>query len=70
MRFFLVIAALALAAPAHADAPDARASYVARRGMLELDARCRLFNANVRAALQATSMQARGALLRGGWSIA
>src|SRR6185312_15068387 len=70
MRFFLAIAALALAAPAHADAPDARASYVERRGMLELDAQCHLFNANVRAALQATSMQARGALLRGGWSIA
>jgi hypothetical protein len=70
MRFLLLIAALAFAAPAHADAPDARASYVERRGVLELDARCRLFNPNIRAALQATAMQARGALLRGGWSIA
>jgi hypothetical protein len=70
MRFLLVIAALALAAPAHADAPDARASFVERRGMLELDAQCHLFNDNIRAALQATTLQARGALLRGGWSIA
>lgn len=70
MRFLLLLAALAFAAPAHADAPDARASYVERRGMLELDNKCRLFNPNIRAALQATAMQARGALLRGGWSIA
>lgn len=70
MRFLLLLAALALAAPASADAPDARASYVERRGMLELDAQCRLFNPNIRAALQATALQARGALLRGGWSIA
>ncbi|MBI3438895.1 MAG: hypothetical protein HY054_09675 [Proteobacteria bacterium] len=70
MRFFLLLAALAFAAPASADAPDARASYVERRGMLELDARCHLFNANIRGALEATAMQARGALLRGGWSIA
>src|SRR5690242_16422604 len=70
MRFLLLLAALAFAAPASADAPDARASYVERRGVLELDAQCRLFNPNIRAALQATAMQARGALLRGGWSIA
>lgn len=70
MRILLVIAALALAAPAYADAPDARASYVERRGVLELDSQCHLFNSNIRAALQATALQARGALLRGGWSIA
>ncbi|MFZ2029326.1 MAG: hypothetical protein WAU68_03375 [Vitreimonas sp.] len=70
MRFLLLIAAMAFAAPASADAPDARASYVERRGVLELDAQCRLFNPNIRAALQATALQARGALLRGGWSIA
>jgi len=70
MRLLLVIAALALAAPAYADAPDARASYVERRGVLELDSQCHLFNPNIRAALQATALQARGALLRGGWSIA
>jgi len=70
MRFLLVITALAFAAPAHADAPDARASYVERRGVLELDSQCHLFNPNIRAALQATALQARGALLRGGWSIA
>lgn len=70
MRLFLIIAALAFAAPASADAPDARASYVERRGMLELDAQCHLFSANIRAALRATAAQARGALLRGGWSIA
>lgn len=70
MRLILIIAALAIATPASADAPDARASYVERRGMLELDSQCHLFNANIRAALQATAAQARGALLRGGWSIA
>jgi len=74
MRLFrviaLVIAAMAFAAPASAEPPDARASYVERRGMLELDGQCRLFDANIRAALQATAAQARGALLRGGWSIA
>src|SRR5689334_1101160 len=70
MRFLLLLAALAFAVPAAADAPDARASYVERRGMLELDTQCHLFNPNIRAALQATAMQARGALLRGGWSIA
>ncbi len=70
MRVFLVIAAMALAAPASAEPPDARASYVERRGMLELDGQCRLFAANIHAALQATAAQARGALLRGGWSIA
>src|SRR5512143_1334267 len=68
MRFLLVIAAMALSAPASAEPPDARASYVERRGMLELDSQCRLFGANIRAALQATAAQARGALLRGGWS--
>ena len=70
MRFLLLLAALAFAAPAFAGAPDARASYVERRGMLELDVKCHLFNANTRGALEATAMQARGALLRGGWSIA
>jgi hypothetical protein len=43
---------------------------VERRGVLELDSQCHLFNPNIRAALQATALQARGALLRGGWSIA
>jgi hypothetical protein len=70
MRFIFFIATLAAAAPAAADAPDARASYVERRGVLELDAQCHLFTPNIHAALQATAAQARGALLRGGWSIA
>ncbi len=70
MRLLPIIALLAFAAPAAAEAPDARASYVERRGMLELDGQCHLFTPNIRAALQATAMQARGALLRGGWSIA
>ena len=70
MRLFFFIAALTAAAPAAADAPDARASYVERRGVLELDAQCHLFTPNIRAALQATTGQARGSLLRGGWSIA
>jgi hypothetical protein len=51
-----------------ADTPSARAAYVERRGLIEADAQCRLFDADVRAALQAGASQARGALLREGWS--
>jgi hypothetical protein len=41
---------------------------VERRGLAEADTRCRLFDADVRAALDAGIVQTRGALLREGWS--
>jgi hypothetical protein len=53
---------------AAADAPGARAAYVERRGLIEADTQCRLFSANIRAALQVGAAQARGALLRAGWT--
>jgi hypothetical protein len=69
--FALAATSLALAAAAsHADTPSARALYVERRGLIEVDTRCHLFAPEVRAALQVTAMQARGTLLRGGWSTA
>lgn len=62
---------LILPAPAlAADPPNARAAYVERRGLVEVDAQCRLFTSGMRQALQAGAMQARGALLRSGWSTA
>jgi hypothetical protein len=73
MRFLILAAAasIALAATgAAAEALSARALYVERRGLIEADARCHLFAAPVRAALQVSALQARGVLLRGGWSLA
>jgi hypothetical protein len=51
-----------------AAAQSSQGAYVERRGLLEADAQCRLFDSNVRAALQASAGQARGALLSNGWS--
>ena len=71
MRFILILSALSLAFTANAaasDAPSAQSAFVERRGLLEADSRCRLFTADMRAALQAGAAQARGALLRGAWS--
>lgn len=72
MRPLLLAAALGLtlsaAASAYASATSAQALYVERRGMIEVDARCRLFSADIRAALEAGAGQAAGALLRGGWT--
>lgn len=71
MRLFLLTAAfgLALATPASATPPaNAQAALVERRGLLEIDARCRLLAPGVRTALEAGAQQARGALLRGGWT--
>lgn len=56
------------AAPAAAEAQNARTAYVERRGLVEADTRCGLFTPIVRAALQAGVTQARGSLLREGWS--
>jgi hypothetical protein len=70
MRLALLAAALGLAmsSAASADAPDARAAYAERRGLLEADARCQLFTSDIRSALQVSAAQARGALLRSGWT--
>src|SRR5215475_11993181 len=68
---FLAVASISLATTsAAADPPSARSLYVERRGLVEADAQCRLFEPPVRAALQVTALQARGTLLRGGWSLA
>lgn len=69
MRLLLIILALGVSAAA-AEPPSARTAYVERRGILEVDAQCRLFAPEARAALQVGAAQARGALLRDGWSIA
>lgn len=69
MRFLAFILALAFAPSAMAaEPPEARAAFVERLGMLRLDARCGLLDQDVRAALRASSAQARGALLRAGWT--
>ncbi len=57
-----------LSASAASAAPAGQVAFVERRGLLEVDARCRLFNPDTRAALQAGAGQARSALLRGGWT--
>lgn len=73
MRLFVLFAFLAAAWPLAASAAEpanARAAYVERRGLVESDAQCRLFAPEMRSALQAGVAQARGALLRAGWSSA
>jgi hypothetical protein len=70
MRLIFLAAAFALAtvAAASADAPNARAAYAERRGLIEADTQCRLFTPAIRSALQVGAAQARGALLRSGWT--
>jgi hypothetical protein len=69
MRALLLTIILTLTATAaSAQAPNARAAYVERRGLIEADGRCQLFARDVRAALEAGAGQARGTLLRAGWS--
>jgi hypothetical protein len=72
MRLIFLSAAFALlcASTASADPPNARQAYVERRGLLEADSACQLFTPSLRGALQVGAAQARGALLRAGWSIA
>jgi hypothetical protein len=65
---FLALIGLATASVASAEAPDARAAYAERRGLIEADTQCRLFTPDVRAALEVGAAQARGALLRSGWN--
>ena len=71
MRLVLLTAALtgALTASAFAQQePNAREAYVERRGLIEADAQCQLFSPSIRDALQISTAQARGALLRAGWT--
>lgn len=70
MRPFFLAAALALTTVAASadEPPNARAAYAERRGLLEADSQCRLFTPDIRIALQVTAAQARGALLRSGWT--
>ncbi|MET0183326.1 MAG: hypothetical protein ABW199_10610 [Caulobacterales bacterium] len=66
---FLAFVLTASAAPAFAQqAPGAQAAYAERRALLEADQRCTLFEPRMRASLQAAAGQARGALLRAGWT--
>lgn len=61
--------ALALCSLVAAQAPNtAQATYAERRALLEADTACRLFSPDIRAALEAGAWQARGTLLRGGWT--
>lgn len=73
MRPFFLAAALSatLCTAAHAaEAPDAREAYVERRGLIEADMRCNLLGPDIRAALNVGALQARGSLLRAGWTSA
>lgn len=63
----LLTAALAGAAAAQ-GAPNAREAYVERRALIEIDAQCRLLQPTIRDALSVSTAQARGALLRAGWT--
>jgi hypothetical protein len=71
MRAFALVLLIAAAWPAAAFAQgleDARTLYVERRGLLEADAHCRLLDPGPLDALRVGATQARGALLRAGWS--
>jgi hypothetical protein len=73
MRLFFLALALVLGAVSVASATEplsARAAFVERRGLLEADAQCRLFTPDIRSALSVGLAQARGALLRSGWTSA
>jgi hypothetical protein len=69
MRLLLLALAFGTAATvASATEPNARTAYVERRALLEADAQCRLFTPSIRSALSVGLAQARGALLRSGWT--
>ncbi|MEZ5972988.1 MAG: hypothetical protein R3C31_14350 [Hyphomonadaceae bacterium] len=67
MRFIILALALGTATAASAT-ENARTAFVERRGLLEADAQCHLFEPSIRAALNVGVAQARGALLREGWT--
>lgn len=69
MRIFVAALLMAsLASSAFAAAPTAQAAFVERSGLLQLDAQCQLFTPDIHAALESSALQARGALMRGGWN--
>jgi len=71
MRLLFLAATLGalLGASAHAaEGPDAREAFVERQGLIETDSRCGLLGPDLRAALNVGALQARGALLRAGWT--
>lgn len=69
MRFLFIALGLTLApAASAAETANARTAFVERRGLLEADSQCRLFTPDIRAALNVGLAQARGALLREGWT--
>jgi len=67
MRAFVLFAALfSLAGPAAAAGADAM--FAERSALLTADRRCDLFSPQLRQALEASTFQARGVLLRSGWT--
>lgn len=68
MRLLILALALTMATAASATETNARTVYVERRALLEADAQCRLFTPDIRSALSVGLAQARGALLRSGWT--
>ncbi len=70
MRLILLALALGTATAASATEPNARTAFVERRGLLEADAQCRLLDPSIRSALNVGLAQARGSLLREGWTSA
>lgn len=69
MRAFVLTAALlSLAGPAAAAGADSM--FAERSALLAADRRCELFTPQMRQALEASTFQARGVLLRAGWTAA
>lgn len=66
---FAVLLFVAIACPAAAaEGPSAQQAFVERRGLIEADARCNLLTPTLRGALEIGALQARGSLLRAGWT--
>jgi hypothetical protein len=68
MRFAIAALLFSAAIAAPAFAQDARTLYVERRGLVEADAQCDLLDPGPLDALRVGTAQARGSLLRAGWS--
>ena len=66
--FALAVVFTALAGPAAAAGADVL--FAERSALLAADRRCDLFSPQLRQALEASTFQARGALLRSGWTAA
>jgi hypothetical protein len=67
----LSLALLTTAAPAKAaSVPASAVQFAERSALLAADTTCKLLSADARAALTSAAAQARGALLRSGWSMA